>query len=218
MATDLHLQKASVTLFEPTFRVDNLRVRVDILIKHSNVIDLIEVKSKSYDRSNPEKSFKSKNGIRSNWRPYLQDVAFQTHVLRRAHPEWVVRPFLMLVDPTVVCSVDSLGTRIQTSRKGRILTVTTDPTLRAHEIRPALLTTHDVSAEVEEILNGEVKTGGKEVAFVTFLNQLADTLARGVDPDPSPTSACRSCEFYSPPSARTDTRVASVIRTYFLMG
>jgi hypothetical protein len=204
-ATNLHLEKPSVTLFEPTFRVENLVVRVDILIKHGNAVQLIEVKSKSHDRTNPEKSFRSKKGIRSNSRPYLQDVAFQTHVLRIAHPAWTVHPFLMLVDPTVVCSVDSLVTRIQTEKKGRDVTVTIDPTLRVHEIRPALLTTHDVSAEVDEILNGEVKSAGKAVAFLTFVDQMADSLARGVDPEPSPTSECRSCEFYCPPSARTDT-------------
>jgi hypothetical protein len=182
-----------------------LLVRVDILIKHGNAVQLIEVKSKSHDRTNPDKSFRSKNGIRSNWRPSLQDVAFQTHVLRQAHPEWVVHPFLMLVDPTVVCAVDSLATRVQTSKTGRDITVTIDPTLRVADIRPALLTTHDVSAEVGEILNGGVNMGGKAVAFVTFVNQMADTLARGVDPEPSPTSECRLCEFYCPPSARTDT-------------
>jgi Domain of unknown function(DUF2779) len=204
-ATNLHLQKPSVTLFEPTFRVGNLLVRIDILIKHGNVVQLIEVKSKSHDRTNPDKSFRSRKGIRSNWRPYLQDVAFQTHVLRIAQPEWVVHPFLMLVDPTVVCSVDSLATRILTEKKGRNVTVTIDPTLRVRDIRPALLTTHDVSVEVDEILNGEVKSGPKAVAFLTFVDQMADTLARGIDPEPSPTSECRSCEFYCSPSARTDT-------------
>ncbi|MDB6088378.1 MAG: uncharacterized protein JWN85_1162 [Gammaproteobacteria bacterium] len=53
--TNLHLQKPSVTLFEPTFRVGNLLVRVDVLIKHGNDVQLIEVKSKSHDRTNPEK-------------------------------------------------------------------------------------------------------------------------------------------------------------------
>jgi hypothetical protein len=205
--TSLHLQKPSVTLFEPTFRVGNLLVDIDILIKHGNVVQLIGVKSKNHDRTNPDKSFRSRKGIRSPTdAPTFRTLhSRRTYVLRIAQPEWVVHPFLMLVDPTVVCSVDSLATRIQTEKRGRNVTVTIDPTLRVRDIRPALLTTHDESVELDELLNGAVKSGPKAVAFLIFVDQMADTLARGIDPEPSPTSECRSCEFYCSSSARTDT-------------
>ena len=96
------LSRPSIVLFEPTFRHENLLIRVDILVKNGDDVQLIEVKSKSL---HPARGFRgAKGGINAEWRPYLEDVAFQTYVLSKAMPAWSVTPFLMLVDPSAVCS------------------------------------------------------------------------------------------------------------------
>jgi hypothetical protein len=43
------MQRDRVTIFEPTICYENLLVRVDILVKKGDWVDLIEVKAKSWD-------------------------------------------------------------------------------------------------------------------------------------------------------------------------
>lgn len=75
------------TIFEGTFVAGRLMARVDILDRQGSVVRIIEVKAKSIDTSIPlGVVFCSRNGIRPGWRPYLEDVAFQTLVLRRLYP------------------------------------------------------------------------------------------------------------------------------------
>ena len=78
----------------------DLLARVDALRKHGNVVDLIEVKAKSWD---PQQDSLTGQTARSNpldpdWEPYVYDVAFQERVLRLAYPQFTVRPWLLLVD------------------------------------------------------------------------------------------------------------------------
>ena len=84
--------------------------------KHvENVINLIEVKAKSW---NPlEDSFEAKNGKSTNKaiRPYLYDVAFQKYVIVQALKEifpdrsFSVNAFLMLADKSRIATVNSLN-------------------------------------------------------------------------------------------------------------
>lgn len=97
------------TLFEPTFIVGNLMARVDILERKGRDVRIIEVKAKSIDTSRDLADvFMSRNGIRASWRPYLEDVAFQTLVLRRLYPVLSFAPFLCLPDKSKTTSIDLL--------------------------------------------------------------------------------------------------------------
>lgn len=79
------LERGEATIFEGTIRHVDLLARVDVLRKRGSVVDLIEVKSTSYDPHRDDHTFRGKRGdIRSSWLPYLQDVAFQTWVMRQA--------------------------------------------------------------------------------------------------------------------------------------
>lgn len=82
------------TLFEAVVIAGDLMARVDILHKEGDRIDLIEVKSTSIN-SDENPGFRGKRGeIASDKREYVEDVAFQTQVLREAYPEYRVTPFL----------------------------------------------------------------------------------------------------------------------------
>ncbi|MFM8836068.1 MAG: DUF2779 domain-containing protein, partial [Actinomycetota bacterium] len=73
--------------FEPTFLVDDMLVRVDILQRKGDVLRLIEVKAKSFDSSESETPYRGERGdILSKWRDYLLDISFQTNVLELAFP------------------------------------------------------------------------------------------------------------------------------------
>ena len=201
------MARPNATIFEGTLRHGNLLVRVDVLSKRGDVVELIEVKSKSYDPAKQSSTFRGAKGdIRPGWLPYLQDVAFQTHVARLAHPELDVRPYLLLVDPTVPCSVDGLGSAIRVERDGENRArVTVDPGLDVRAIVPPLLTKHDVGEYVEEILAGVTDTPAGAFGFAEYAERIAAAIVVGRKIDPPVGKQCKHCEFYCDPLARTAT-------------
>ncbi len=115
--TQEYLVQENVTLFEPAIFVDGMLIRADILIKRGKSFKLIEVKAKSIDGSALEERgtggtacFWKKRypGLDSKWQPYLEDIAYQTHVLRRAFPGADIQPFLMLCDKSKQTGIDNL--------------------------------------------------------------------------------------------------------------
>src|SRR5215203_7038108 len=70
------LKRDNVTIFEAAVRYENFFVRVDVLVKNGDHLELIEVKSKSY-KEGETAFFGKRGGMDANWTPYLYDVAFQ---------------------------------------------------------------------------------------------------------------------------------------------
>ena len=96
----------NITLFEPAILINIQLVRIDILEKKENHFNLIEVKSKSYDSESLADS-KLKENVRSYWlkgefRPYLEDVAFQKKVLQEKFPNATVSAYLLMPDKSKV--------------------------------------------------------------------------------------------------------------------
>ena len=98
------MQRENVIIHEAAFRHENLFIRADMIVKKSNCIDLIEVKAKSCDPS--DLPFEKK---RVEWKPYLEDVAFQKYVMNRALPGYQISAYLMLADKTASCPTDGLN-------------------------------------------------------------------------------------------------------------
>lgn len=95
-------QNENITLFEATFLSNGKVVRTDILEKKENVLNIIEVKSKSYD-SDEEDSPKKKLD------EYVEDVAYQTLVLKEAYPDFEVHSFLLLPDKAKRTTIEGLA-------------------------------------------------------------------------------------------------------------
>ena len=108
--TEELMKKKDVTIFEAAVRFQNLFIRVDVLVKKGNKVELIEVKAKSA-KGDDEAEFLNAKGdkVNSDLRPYLEDVAFQKYVLSQSHPELKVSAFLMLADKSSTVSVDGLN-------------------------------------------------------------------------------------------------------------
>lgn len=108
-ATNLLLERDTVTIFEAAIRHKNCFIRVDILQKNGDQINLYEVKAKSFD-SKYEIRFQKQNGEPSaEWRDYLYDAAFQKWVCLKAHVNWRVSAYLMLADKAQKTSVAGLN-------------------------------------------------------------------------------------------------------------
>ena len=200
------LAHKNVTIFEGTVRHGDYLVRVDVLRKRGDVVELIEVKSKSF-KAGQEAFRGSRGNLTAEWRPYFFDVAFQTWVFGQAYPALAVRPSLLLIDPRVTCAVDGLGAAIRVTRgaaNGRHVQVTVDPALNLVNQRSPLLTLHDVTEEVDGIVGGMVEVPSGTYAFTDFVREMADTVAAGRKAEPVVSVACKKCEYYCEPGERTD--------------
>ncbi|MEK9164752.1 MAG: hypothetical protein AAB342_05270 [Chloroflexota bacterium] len=101
------LQADTVTLFEATLIYGNLLARMDILKKQGDAFDLIEVKAKLRDSTDADDGFRGKKGgIKAEWRPYLEDVTFQTIILKQLFPAARITPYLCLLDKSKSTTLD----------------------------------------------------------------------------------------------------------------
>ena len=159
-----HLASDTITLVQPTLLWRRRLARVDILRKAGNVVQLVEVKAKSFDgaghRADIEKGglgvFRSKRkpyGIVADWLPKLEDITYQVVLLERLLPGVIVQPRMLLVDTSKRSSLDDLPRLFRIERRaGR------DGVAQLHTVRFIgtpdqiaaldLLTEVDVSAEV----------------------------------------------------------------------
>jgi hypothetical protein len=192
------LQQHTVTLFEPAIAHGDCLVRVDILRKVGDVVELIEVKAKSF-ASNDAYAFRAKRGkLDAGMLPYLQDVAFQKHVLSLAHPTWQIRSHLMLADTTRLCSVSGLNQRFKISRQpGDRQRVSVAPGTHLGTIGEPILSTVCVDAYIDDILNGTLPTAEGELPFAKAVQDWARHCANDTKIPPMIGARCGRCEFRS---------------------
>ncbi len=190
------MSDSAVTLFEASFRVGQLFARADILEKQGDTLRIIEVKAKSFNADDGPNPFRgARGGIKAEWRPYLEDVTFQTFVLRRLYPEATVIPCLCLVDKSAQCNSDSLFKHFtfesaDASAKRPKVTFRGD---RQSLQQLPLVQILDVSTEVAELMP-EV-----EQAVDEFVETLANAAPIRIAPQIG--HHCKDCEFRFPTNA-----------------
>jgi hypothetical protein len=197
--TNALLKQENVVIFEAAFLYKNLFIRVDILEKRGNQINLIEVKAKSFNSSNGLKTFTTdKNNIDAKWKAYLFDVAFQQYVIKKSFPDYQVTPYLMLADKDKSTSVDGLNQmfRITKNSGNRTGIVKINEQIdRLNIENDSILTKIDVSLLVDRISTGEEKIIEEydfEDAIQLFAKAYEDD--RFFDYDLK-FNACKKCEF-----------------------
>lgn len=171
-------------------------VRVDILRKVGDEVELIEVKAKSFDSRDPF-AFKGKRG---GWvkdmLPYLQDIAFQRFVLAQAHPAWRIRSHLMMADTSKVSTVSGLNQcfRIQRGANGR-QRVLVRPGTTLKSIGAPILTAVNVDAHVDELLALPLSAPGVSGPFADVAAYWAAHYANDRKLPPVMGTHCAKCEF-----------------------
>lgn len=195
------LEGSEVTIYEAALAADGLFVRVDILRKRGNQVELIEVKAKSYDPSADGDFRGARGGLKSAFLPYLQDIAFQRHVAGLAFPQFQYRCFLMMADKSAKATVDGLNQRFRVRRDGRRIDVDVAPDTDATTIGAPILTAVPVDGQVAEILAGTLDVAGNQLLFSDAAQQLAAAYRDDQRLGPRPGVACGNCEFKasSPP-------------------
>ncbi|MGH7592317.1 MAG: DUF2779 domain-containing protein [Gemmatimonadales bacterium] len=206
--TRRHLDQDRVTLFEATLLSGVKQARVDILVKRGNHFDLIEVKSKSMTGDDLEAGlrgpFRGKRkpfAVRAPWRPYLEDVGYQTQLLRELFPDADIVPHLLLIDKAKTTSTEGLPGMFAIRRdvmvNGRKKDLDVRFTGDLTAVTPGeFLTIQDVSSEVDELMP-EIMAETRR--FATLYS--GDAVRRVQEPL---AWKCRTCEFKVPEGTAPD--------------
>lgn len=207
------LEKENVTIYEASFKFENLFVKADVLIKSGTSIRIIEVKAKGIDPTE-DRPFYTKRSLKkgplklnSEWEPYIIDISFQTYVLKKAYPNLEVSSFLFLTNKSVVASVDGINQRFFLAKNTRgqtYVSVATDTTKA--NLGTELLTCINVDAEVAVALDSLFEDGSTFIQKVSQLSSVCENLAFI---NPILGSNCKGCEF------RIDTKKSNSLLSGF---
>jgi hypothetical protein len=193
------LKKKKVIIYEPAIKFENFFIRVDVLVKDGNNVDLIEVKAKSFIS---ESEFYSDKGfISSSWRSYLYDIAFQNWVTKNVYPNWNITPFLMLADKNQKTSVDGMNQLFTLKRdEANDKSFHVDGDMKNDLGQNKLLTKVNVSRAVKLIYEGkdkseEDKSVEEKKEFSSRLREYANYYEEDTRYPVAVGSKCKKCEF-----------------------
>jgi hypothetical protein len=195
--TDALLQQDEVTIYEAAIQHMQCFVLVDVLQKKGNRLDLIEVKSKSWE---PDERFtyQNRDDIYSKWQPYLFDVAFQTWVARRAYPDYQIEPYLMLIDKTQQATIDGLHQYFKIGEENGRSEVKVKDGVTQEELGDQILRKVHVGEYVEQILNGKGREPEHELeaaGFEEWIQTLSEFLQADKKYPVTTGNKCKNCEY-----------------------
>ncbi len=191
------LKNDNITLFEPAIVHDGFLVRVDVLIKRGQVLEVIEVKAKSYS-GDPASLSGKRTAIASDILPYVQDVAFQKYVVQLAFPQATVSANLLMPDKSKTATVNGMNQSFKIARKGRDMEVQVDERAKQPGLADTVLTCVNVDHLVNEELNNPLATPGGEGDLPTLAHLWAQHYAQDKKLPPVIGGQCGSCEFKAP--------------------
>ncbi len=154
-----YLSQENFTLFEPAIVFGNFLVRVDVLIKRGDSLQVIEVKAKSYSGDPASLSGKRKP-IAGEYLPYVQDVAFQKYVVQQAFPHCSLSAHLLMPDKSKTAHVNGMNQWFKVQRNGRSTQVLVDERAKAPGLADSVLTCISVDHLANEVINTPIEIPG----------------------------------------------------------
>jgi Domain of unknown function(DUF2779) len=196
------LKQKNVTIFEAAIRFENYFIRVDILKKRGDHVDLIEVKAKSIEKGESFlKVKKSDPGIYSGWLPYLKDIAYQRYVLAKAFPQYDITAFLMMADKSAICPTDRLNQKFKIVKdKNENKSIKINGTITDADLSQELLIAVPVNDCCQIIYDGKDAKEQRTDSYEKELKWYADNYAKDEKIDWMPCAACKKCEFKTIPA------------------
>lgn len=194
------LKRDKVILFEPAISYKNLLVRVDILIKNGNTFQLIEVKAKSIDSA--DINFETKSGVKADIRPYIQDVAFQTYVLKNAFPGSTVTSYLLMPDKSKVAAIDQMNQFFKVKRVGRNTEVISGHLPSKITAEESLLFHLNVDHLIAIVMEKGIEFPGGHGLLPQLADEWSQAYADDLPVDTPIGTHCAKCEFRAPLDAK----------------
>ena len=189
------LKQENVVIYEAAFYFDDLFIRTDVLVKKGTHIQLIEVKAKSINPSQPHNFVGKSKKLVSSWKPYLFDLAFQTYVTQRCLPTYTITPYLCLVDKTKSATVDGLNQFFRIKKDPNNRTGVTVKVEDISQLGENILHQENLSEVVSKIHNGDYMYYDN-LNFHEAVKLLSDIRIKNYYPNwPAQFSACKKCEF-----------------------
>ncbi len=203
------MAQGDCVIFEAAFQVERAFALVDILRVKGSTVEVIEVKSKSYDEDTQFLGKREPYYVTSEWQKYLFDVAFQTWIVRKCLPNHTVVAKLCLADKDAVSTMDRVHQhfRVSEDESGRKQVIPTQEARQNPEVLGArLLKEVDVTHMVDDILEGKgrkPKLALEREGFDAWVMGLSDAVETGTKIEPVIGQACKGCE-YRVPRAKLD--------------
>ena len=201
-------ERDDVCIAEAAFRYKNCFVRVDLLKKNDNTLELIEVKAKSWDEKSSFNQKKNSNRIASDILPYLYDVAFQkwvvTNALKKQYPDtpYTVKAFLMMADKDKTASVDGMNQyfRIDKDENKRIK-IKRGANAEGLKDGTHILTSFPVDEYCDKIIRGETEEQQAVMGdkFEDFVEKMADNYCSHKKAECKLSAKCFTCPFHTTP-------------------
>jgi hypothetical protein len=188
------VSQENVTIYEAAFRFENLFIRTDIFVKKGNKVQLIEVKSRTFNSGDDDTFISKKGKIESKWRDVLYDLAFQKYVVQKCHPEWEVSAFLMLADKSKKSSIDGLNQLFRiTEKAGKRTGIVKPDGLTLEDTGAPVLETVRVDQELEMIFSGKEKR--LEMNFFELVKSFSEHYEQDKKYNYPVGWQCKACEF-----------------------
>jgi len=190
------LQQKNVILFEAAIKYENCLVRVDVLVKKGNLIELHEVKSKSFDGHEEAKFLKRDGKPKSEWKKYLYELAFQKWVVKNSFSKFTVSAYLMLIDRSQYTATIGLNQKfpIVTDAAGR-KRVIVDDSITPEDLRTKLLLSVNVDLICSDIYE-EIDHGLDVIeSFDQMVARLSAACEEHMLIDYKLGKHCKVCEF-----------------------
>jgi hypothetical protein len=194
------LRAEHVVLFEPAIAYQGLLVRVDVLVKRGNSLEVIEVKAKSYS-GDPASLSGKRTAIKSDMLPYVQDVAFQKYVVQQAHPGSQVAAYLLMPDKSKRATVNGMNQWFKVRRNGRNTDVLVDARALVPGLADTVLSCVSVDHLANEVLGQALAIPGGQGTVLQLTNLWADAYQRDERLAPVIGAQCARCEFKAAPGS-----------------
>lgn len=207
--TEVLLQQENIVLFEAAIQSSQKIIRTDILEKRGNQLHLIEVKAKSFDSMSPD--------IFRELGTYLEDVAYQYHVLAEKFPEYNIKCSLFMPDKSNHTAIDGLAGWFSIEQpedndnENDIIITQQQPRFK----KPAVVFKYEDDPQRQSYINQIKQDGILSLLDVTdqvfqlqpITKQKADAFLRilnqGIESaDYQLTKGCKACEFNTPAEDR----------------
>ena len=191
------LKQENVIIYEPAFLFNNCFIRVDILVKRGDRVELIEVKAKSINTNDEFSIIGKRGGLRSEWKAYLFDIAFQEYVMKNAFPNWTIKPFLMLIDKSKTATVDGLNQKFKIASNSNNRTVIiVEKGISKKDIGESILAKISVDSIISNIQSGVYKYD-ESYSFNEAIHLFAEHYSKDIKINSPVNVKCKKCEFYT---------------------
>jgi len=204
-----HLKQPRVVLFEAAFMWHNLFIRADIIEKKDRVINIFEVKAKSFGGTDSADMLTPEGYINTAWLDYLYDVAYQKYVISKMYPEYLVRAHLMLANKNAPATENGLNQKFQLRKiEGDRTYVDVIGVESISDLGDEILIRVNVDDLVELIWNGKETKAEQPLTYEETIKLLAEAYENDSKIATPINKNCQDCEYRIPDESITEGKLS----------